>query len=113
MNPGVVGNLAALAVPVFLFIVLSAQVLVAGGGRNNDAEILDRPEEGIEKVRRWMRGSAESCIDALGMSAENFERLCASLQELGLHVLTLFDAGQTRNDEGTVQPAPLAVQERH
>lgn len=53
-------------------------------GRWNRRPILDRPGEGITKVERWMSGSEEACVDALGMTAFNFERLCDSLFELEL-----------------------------
>lgn len=97
MDPDVMGNLTALFVPIFHWMWLSAQAIVLGvAGREGEAEILDMPGEGIAKVRRWLQGSEESCVDALGMSAENFSRLCESLLELRLVEGTPALPGQLR-----------------
>jgi hypothetical protein len=37
--------------------------------------ILDRRGEGVQKVQRWVEGSEEACIAALGMKADTFLHL--------------------------------------
>jgi hypothetical protein len=79
------GNvLPRLVVQAFVWIWLQARAAVLEEARLNRVDILDRPGEGIQKVRRWMQGSEEGCVDALGMHAHNFERLCDNLMELNL-----------------------------
>lgn len=71
-------------VPSYLWLTMAGEALVMQEQSAERVAIIDRPGEGILKVRRWMVGAEEACVDAIGMNADNFQRLCDSLEELGL-----------------------------